>query len=237
MNRLPIIREFMELVEIDVASKNERVIADVVTKKLKDIGCLVYEDNTGEKIGGNTGNLFAILEGTREGALLFSAHLDRVANGIGIKPKIVGSKIVSNGTILSADDVSGIAAILDGLRKVVNSKKSHPRIEILLTVCEEKGVSGSKYVDYSQIKSKIAFVLDSPGRIGRVINAAPSKASLNFEVVGKSAHAGNFPEKGVNSLVTAAKVLSRIKDGRIDEITTANWASIESLSPTNVVNS
>ena len=211
--------------------------SDVLVKKLTDLGCSVYEDNTGEQIGGNAGNIYAVLEGSLEGSILFSSHMDRVANGFGIKPKCCGSRIVSDGTtILAADDISGIAAILDGLRRIKASGSPHPRIEVLFTVCEEVLVTGSRYLDYSRFQSKIAFVLDSPGRIGRIINGAPYKAQLIFEVKGQPSHAGNAPEKGINAVVASAKVLSRIRDGRLSPSSTANWASFEAKGPSNVVN-
>lgn len=232
-----IISEFLELVQIDVASKNERAIADVLVKKLTNLGCSVYEDDTGEQIGGNAGNIYAVLEGSLEGSILLSSHMDRIANGIGIKPKCCGSRIISDGTtILAADDISGIVAILDGLRRIKASRLPHPRIEVLFTVCEEVLVTGSRYLDYTRFQSKIAFVLDSPGRIGRIINGAPCKAQLTFEVKGLPSHAGNAPEKGINAVVAAAKVLSKIKDGRLSPSSTANWSTFEAKGPANVVN-
>lgn len=220
-----IIDEFFELVSIDAISRNEREIADSVKVKLAELGCRVEEDDAATHIGGNTGNIYAVLDGTIEGSILLSAHLDRVANGYGIKPRIDGSRIVSDRTtILAADDISGVVAILDGVRRIKESGKPHPRIEIVFTVCEENGVLGSKYVDYSKIKSKFGYVLDSPGRIGRIIKAAPSKAQLKFEVFGKASHAGNAPENGINAIIAAAKILAEIKDGRIDEDSTANYA-------------
>lgn len=231
-----IIDDFFELVQIDASSKNERAVADAVTKKLKALGCHVWEDTTGEKIGGNAGNIYAVLDGSGNKSIFFSSHLDRVANGVGIKPRIEGSRIISDGTILAADDISGVVAILDGLRRVRHSGISHPRIEVVFTVCEEQGVTGSKYIDYTQIQAKHGYVLDSPGRLGRVVNAAPAKAQLSFYVHGRNAHAGNAPEKGINAVIVAANVLTNLKDGRIDQETTCNFSTFNAQGPTNVVN-
>jgi len=220
-----IVDEFCELVRIDSASRNEREIADIVKAKLESLGCRVEEDDAAIHINGNAGNILAVLEGEVEGSILLSAHLDRVANGYGIKPRIDGSRIVSDGTtILAADDISGVVAILDGIRRIKESGKSHPRVEIVFTVCEEKGVSGSKHLNYSKFQSEFGYALDSPGRIGRIIKAAPSKAQLKLEVFGKSSHAGNAPEKGVNAIIAAAKILTGIRDGRLDDESTANYA-------------
>ena len=83
-----IVDEFLELVKIDGCFGDERGIADAVTKKLKDLGFSVSEDDTGSKVGGNAGNVTGILEGTRPGSVMFTAHMDRVQNGYGIKPQI-----------------------------------------------------------------------------------------------------------------------------------------------------
>jgi tripeptide aminopeptidase len=162
--------------------------------------------------------------------------MDRVPNGDGIKPQSDGERITSDGTtILAADDVSGIAAILEGLRLLQQSGESHGDIEIAFTVCEEKLVTGSRYLKSEDFESRIGYCLDSPGRIGRIINAAPGKAQLHIDVFGRPAHAGNAPEKGVNALKAAAKVLSDMDEGRIDFETTANWAIMTAGSVTNVV--
>ena len=232
-----ILEEFLELVQIDSDSLFERNMADALIAKLKEIGCEVWEDKQMiNEIGGNAGNIYAVLEGTVPKAILFSAHMDRVSNGRGIKPVIADGKITAQGTILAADDVSGIAAIIDGLRRVKQLDKPHPRIEVLFTVCEEKFVTGSRYINYDRITAKEAYVLDSPGRIGRVINGAPAKARISFEVTGKNAHAGNAPEQGINAVMAAAKALVKLPDGRLDFESTANYSMFEAQGVSNVVN-
>lgn len=232
-----IVEEFLELVRIDCCFGDERAVADALIKKLKDLGCTVSEDDTGAKVGGNAGNVTGILEGTLPGSILFTSHMDRVQNGYGIKPQFTeDGRITSDGTtVLAADDLSGVAAILEGVRRIVESGTAHPRIEILFTVGEEPQLRGSRHYDFTQLESKIGFALDSPGRIGRVVNAAPSTAQLYYDVYGKSAHAGNAPEKGVNALVVSSKILAGITEGRLDPESTANFAICSAGNATNVV--
>ena len=231
------VNEFFELVQLDAASLNERAVADAILNKLKEFDCRVFEDDAGTILGGNTGNIYAIFDGELEGSVLFGAHMDRVANGIGIKPQIKDGRIVSDGTtILAADDIAGVVALLDGIRRIKASGIPTPRLEFVFVVCEEKIVLGSKYLHYNELKSKFGYFFDSPGRIGDLVYTAPSKARMTIEVFGKTAHAGNAPEKGVNAIVAGAKILADIKDGRIDEETTANFASFDAVSPvTNLV--
>lgn len=66
---------------IPVQSKDERAICDELKAKLEEIGLSVYEDRTAEKVGGNTGNVLAVLKGTVDApVVLFSSHMDRVKN-------------------------------------------------------------------------------------------------------------------------------------------------------------
>ena len=84
-----IVREFVELVKIPVHSRDERLIADSLKIKLLELGLEVYEDDVGQKIGGNAGNIIAVLRGqTALPAVIFSAHMDRVANNGCIQPQI-----------------------------------------------------------------------------------------------------------------------------------------------------
>ena len=59
INRQRVLQEFMELVAITSPSGGEREIADVLKGKLQAAGLQVEEDASGEKVGGNAGNLIA----------------------------------------------------------------------------------------------------------------------------------------------------------------------------------
>ena len=57
MDQKRIIDEFKELVSIEVHSRDERSIADVLKEKLTALGLTVTEDKAGEALGGNTQSL------------------------------------------------------------------------------------------------------------------------------------------------------------------------------------
>lgn len=218
---------FLKLVKINAESKKERLIADYLKQELKKLGCTVQEDNVGMKIGGNAGNIIARLQGDKAGNILFCAHMDRVEPGKNIKPQIDNGIITSDGTtILAADDLAGVAAILAGIAKVTESGQEHSSVEIVFSVCEEQAILGSKYLDYSQLHSKYGFVLDTSGHIGRIVNKAPNKGIVTIKVFGKASHAGNFPERGVNAIMAAAHILDGLKEGRLGPEATANFGSI-----------
>src|SRR5690554_4748402 len=97
INQQRLVDEFLELVQIDSASKNERKIADALKNKLHALNLTVTEDDSSPRIGGNTGNLIAVLEGELESPpLLFCAHMDRVQPGLGIKPQITADGIIKS---------------------------------------------------------------------------------------------------------------------------------------------
>lgn len=212
-------------------------MADALLGKLQSLGLGAYEDDTGSKINGNAGNVYAFLEGDPNlPALLFSAHMDRVAPGCGITPIVENGIIRSDGTtILAADDVAGICAILEGIRTIKEQNIPHGRIEVLFTVAEEGGLFGSKNLDTTPFQAKAGFFLDSTGPVGTIIVQAPAQKSIKVKIHGRSAHAGVAPEEGINAIVVAAKALSSMRLGRIDPETTANIGVIRGGTATNIV--
>lgn len=230
-------QELLELVATGSASGQERAIADLLTVKLRTLGFTVTMDDAGEKLGGNCGNIFAWREGERSGSLLLCSHMDRVADGFGIVPVEDNGILRSSGdTILAADDISGVCSILEGLRRAIDGGKPLPRLEVLFTVSEEAGLLGGKLVDVSRIQSKIGLFFDSPGPVGRIINAAPGMYFLSGTITGRAAHAGNEPEKGVDASRIMCEMLSTLRQGRLDEITTSNFPILSTTAKgTNVV--
>lgn len=235
-----IVQDFLELVKLPVQSRNERIIADNVKAKLTELGLEVEEENIVAELNGNTGNIYAVLKGDPKiEPILFSAHLDRVKNNDQINPVFdeQNKTFKADGvTILAADDVSGICVILDALRRIKASDKPHGDIEVALSVCEEAGVLGSKFFNFDKFKARKAYVFDAPGHVGRIIVQAPSKCKFSFKVHGKSAHAGNEPEKGINAVKAAAALIMELPDNRQTPSTTANISTIMAgTSSTNVV--
>lgn len=229
--------EFIELAATDAASGQERFVADKLIDKLTNLGFSVREDDAGAAFNGNCGNLLAVREGERDGAVLFSAHMDRVPNGFGIRPMERDGYLYSDGTtILAADDLAGVCAILSGVRRAIAAGEKLPRIEILYTVGEESGLKGSKAADLSLLQAKRAFVFDSPGATGRFIRAAPYFYKIGAAFCGKAAHAGSSPEEGVDAAKTMALALSRLETGRLDPESTANISVLRTgCTVTNVV--
>jgi tripeptide aminopeptidase len=184
------------------------------------------------------GNILGRLAGTVPGEpILLSAHMDTVCPGKGKKAVVhEDGRISSEGnTVLGADDVGGIVSILETLAVIKENNLPHPELEILFLVAEEPYAQGSRVFDYSKVKSKMAYVFDLSGPIGRAAIAAPSILSFQIQVNGKSAHAGFAPEAGVHAIAIASSAISRISNGRIDEDTTVNIGTIEGGTGRNIV--
>ncbi len=227
VNSKRLVNTFIDLVKIDSESGNEKKVRKYLQNVLCELGLDVALDKKG--------NIYAIYHGKVTGpSVLFSAHMDTVIPGKGIVPVIKGDRISSSGdTILGGDDKSGIAEILEMLFVIKEKEISSPSIVIIFTVEEEQGLKGAK--ELQQIQVDYGFVLDTSGDIGTVVIKAPTHYSFKAEVIGKSAHAGIEPEKGVNAIVAVSKVIANCKIGRIDDETVANIGIIEGGSATNIV--
>jgi len=238
INQERLIQEFLELVQIDSETKYEREIADVLKKKFEQLGLEVYEDDTTSITGHGAGNLIVTMHGNKENVdpIYFTSHMDTVVPGKGVKPSIKDGYIVSDGTtILGADDKAGLASILEAIRVIQENNIEHGTIQFVITCGEESGLVGAKALDPQLLKAKYGFALDSDGKVGNIIVAAPTQAKIKATILGKTAHAGVAPEKGVSAITIAAKAIAKMPLGRIDEETTANIGRFEGGQATNIV--
>jgi tripeptide aminopeptidase len=247
INTKRLVSQFNTMVEFDSETYHERDLADYLTGELKELGFEIWEDDAGmqlkERITGYgsqapTGNLYGLLKGNTEApSVLLSAHMDTVRPGIGKRAvQDENGVITSEGdTILGADDLSGIAAILEAVRVIKEENIPHPDIEVLFPVAEENYGKGSQLIDYSKIQSKLAYVFDLSGEIGLAATAAPTLISFEIRIQGKNAHAGFCPELGINAIEIGAHAISQLKQGWVDEVTTVNIGKISGGKQTNIV--
>lgn len=240
-NNSRLIKNFIELTEIDGLSYKERKVADYLIKTWRQHGVELTEDDTAEKIGGDTGNLYGYVEGTGSlkdlKPILFCAHMDTVAPGLG-KRAIVSENgiITSDGTtVLGADDRAAIATIFEAYLQVKEEGIDHRPIELLFTTGEEAYTVGASAFDYSKIKAENAFVPDCSGDYGVFSSTEPTLIYFEIKVLGKAAHAGFEPEAGINAIAAAANAISRIKQGWANDHTTLNFGTISGGTVSNAV--
>jgi tripeptide aminopeptidase len=241
INEQRLLDEFLELVQIDSETKFETEIAKVLKQKFSDLGVEVFEDDTTAQTGHGAGNLICTLPGTMDSidtidTIYFTCHMDTVVPGKGIKPSIQDGYVVTDGTtILGADDKAGLAVIFEVIRVLKEQNLPHGTIQFVITVGEESGLVGAKAIDPTLLKAKFGYALDSDGKVGNIVVAAPTQAKVKATIYGKTAHAGVAPEKGVSAITIAAKAVAKMPLGRIDEETTANIGRFEGGSQTNIV--
>ncbi len=228
---------FCELAALPSPPGEERAVADVVADYLRDCGLQVDEDGAGAEVGSTMGNLYARLEPTVEGEPIFlCAHLDTVPPTAPIEP-VVEEGVVRNaaGTILGADNKAAVAAMLEGARRVLAEGRPHAGIELVFTPKEEVGLLGAYAFDHRRLSARTGYVYDQAAAIGVVILGAPFSQSLEVTFHGRAAHSGMHPDDGRSAIAAAARAISEMRLGRVDELSTANVGTITGGTAGNIV--
>ena len=240
VNRERLADIFTKLCEIESPSLKEGKISSFLQNLFTELGAeSVYEDNSKKETGSESGNLIIRFagKGTRaaEKSFFLSCHMDTVSPTDKIKVKRTGDIFTSAGdTILGGDDKSGIAGIVELLYLLKENDTDPPPIEIIITVCEEQGVVGARYVEFDKIQSSYGYALDSSG-IDQVIVAAPASSKFEIIVTGKEAHAGLAPQSGISAISLAAKALAQLEVGQLDEKSTRNFGVIHGGTAANII--
>ncbi|MEK7216828.1 MAG: M20/M25/M40 family metallo-hydrolase, partial [Chloroflexota bacterium] len=237
INETRIKEHFLGLVQIDSEAGNEAAVAEVLKRQLAELGASVAQDQAGRGINSNSGNIVATLPGTIAGAppLLLCAHMDTVVPGNGVKPVLEGSIIHSDGTtILGGDDKSGIAIIFEAIRSAREQRIPTGDLEVVFTICEEKGLQGARAMDTTTLRSKFGLVFDSD-EPGVLFTKAPAANHLEWRITGRAAHAGVAPERGLSAIRVASEAIAQMRLGRIDFETTANIGIIRGGAATNII--
>ena len=228
---------FTELAAVASPPGEERGVADIVTRYLRDCGLAVDEDDAGERVGSTMGNLYTRIDGGGDGhPLLFCAHLDTVPPGGAIEP-VVEDGVVRNGagTILGADDKAAVAAMLEATRRLLAEGRAHAGIELLFTPKEEVGLLGAFAFDHTRLRARVGYVYDQAAPIGTVILGAPYSQSLEVTFHGRAAHSGMHPEDGRSAIGAAGRAICEMRLGRVDDLSTANVGTIRGGTATNIV--
>ncbi len=238
VNEARLVQLFKELCLINAPAKQERQAADYVIDLLKSMGLEVWEDKAGEAIGGSSGNVIALLKGTKLGAprIFLSAHLDTVEPTAGLKIIEENGRLSSDGTtILGADDKGGMAPAIEAVRIIQESGEEHGDVVLIFSISEEIGLLGAANVNLDELNLDFGFVLDTGPPVGTFVTRTATHDMLNVTFIGRPAHAGKHPEEGLNAIQVAADAIGRMKIGRIGQETTSNFGIIKGGTAVNVV--
>ena len=155
---------FEEICSIPHISYHEKELSDYCVAFAKERN-LYYEQD-------ELGNVIIIGEATpgyeEVEPIIIQGHLDMVGDKVpeceidmekeSIRIMVDGDYITADGTTLGGDD--GIA-IAYGLALLDAKDIPHPRLELVLTVCEEVGLEGATAIDLSCSKAKRLLNIDS----------------------------------------------------------------------------
>jgi tripeptide aminopeptidase len=229
---------FTELAALPSPPGEERAVADAVAGYLRDLGLTVDEDDAGATVGSTMGNLYCRVEPSGNGGtpIFLCAHLDTVPPEGPLQP-VIEEGVVRNagGTILGADNKSAVAVMLEGARRVLTENRPHAGIELLFTPKEEVGLLGAAAFDSQRLQAHVGYVYDQAAPIGDVILGAPYSQALAVRFHGRPAHSGMYPEEGRSAIAAAARAISDLRLGRIDDETTSNVGLIEGGSAGNII--
>ena len=228
---------FLELAALRSPPGEEREVADVVTRYVRDLGLDVDEDDAGAAVGSTMGNLYTRLEPTADGVPIFlCAHLDTVPPDGPLEP-VVDDGVVRNagGTILGADDKAAVAVMLEATRRVLGENRPHAGIELLFTPKEEVGLLGAAAFDHTRLHAQLGYVYDQAAPIGEIVLGAPFSQAMKVRFHGRASHSGMYPEEGRSAIAAAARAIADLRLGRVDDESTANVGTIQGGTAGNIV--
>ena len=159
-----VFRYFEEIASIPRPSGREKKISDYLIHFAETHGFEHYRDALN--------NVIIIKEASegyeRQEPIILQGHMDMVCekdpgvhkdmNEEGLDLEVDGDFIFANGTTLGGDDGIAVAyalALLD------SDTLKHPRLECVITVGEEVGMDGAKFIDCSPLKGHLLLNLDS----------------------------------------------------------------------------
>lgn len=155
---------FEEICGIPHTSHHEKALSDYCVRFAEERGFFCSQDEMG--------NLLIVAEATPgyedEDTIIIQGHLDMVGDktadcGIdmekeGLKLRVDGDYVSAEGTTLGGDDGIAVAYAL----AVLDAKDiPHPRLEVVLTVCEEVGLLGATAMDLSLCRGRKLLNIDS----------------------------------------------------------------------------
>ncbi len=215
------IERLLHFLSVEGTTGQEQAIAATVTEALLGVGvpreAIRHDDaHTRIPLPTQTGNLIVTLPGTRPDLprLLFMTHLDTVPLCAGAKPLLREGRIVPAGvTALGGDNRTGVACLVTLIATLLARKLPHPPLTLLFTVREESGLWGARFVDRQVLGGPVyGFNVDG-GVPSEVTIGAVGAERWEVEVLGRAAHAGAHPERGISATVVAALALAEVYRG------------------------
>lgn len=214
------VETLMKLLAVEGVTGKEKAIGKALVEALKTAGVpakAIRFDTAHERIPlpTQTGNLIVTLPGTqKKDRVLFMTHMDTVPLCAGAVPVKKGNKIAAQGeTALGGDNRTGCAVLVNLVHTLLEKKLPHPPMTLLFTVREESGLFGARYLEPADLGGPVmGFNVD--GRLAADLTVGAVGAERwEVTILGKAAHAGVAPEKGISATLVAALALARVRAG------------------------
>ncbi len=239
--RESILKSIRELVERETKSREESLlneIASFVAGQLSEIGARV-ELVTQPGYGTHLVARFSFDHEKSEKNVLVVGHLDTVwpIGSIERLPYRVTPEGRAHGPGIF-DMKSGVAIAVESLRTIFSRRlTTKSPVTLLLTCDEEIGSKTSRsLVEEEAKKASAALVLEPPITGGIVKTGRKGIGTFTVRALGRAAHAGLDPEKGVNAIVELAQQTLRLAElNDFERGITVSVGLIEGGSALNVV--
>jgi acetylornithine deacetylase len=185
----------------------ERAVSDLIFSRLESIGGL---QTRRQDVAEGRANVIAIMKGSGGGrSLMLNGHMDTVGvDGMTVSPF---SPFVDKGMLhgRGACDMKGaLAAMMGALKSLVHSKAPLRGDLIFSAVIDEEHKSLGMRRLLQECKTDAA-VVGEPTEMN-LATAHKGFAWIEVETRGKAAH-GSVPEKGVDAIAHAAKVVHEVE--------------------------
>jgi len=227
-----------KLVNIDSGIDNPVGIQQVaysIGEKLQELGFAIsYLEYPGKCT-----HLIARKQGATDKAIMISGHMDTVfpqGTAKGRPFTIKDGNAYGPGVL---DMKGGITAALIALEALYENGWNEKNITVFFCGDEETGHPETNAVDcfYQEAKGKIAvFNMESGRPDGAVVIGRKGGIKPEFKVKGRTAHAGNEPEKGANALLELIYKMADVQAITNHEVgTTVNVGVVRGGIADNVV--
>lgn len=224
---------FLEIVQIDseTGNKNEKSMSEYIQQFLSARNIMFTVDEHFQ--------IHASINNEKKEWICFCAHMDTVAPGKNIIPKVHSDgKITSSGnTILGADNKASLASMLWMIEEIIQKKcvPAH-NLEFLFTAEEEGDFPKIYTIPEKNIRSKTVFIFDKANEehINTVVSKAGYLTCFDIIFTGKGAHSSK-PELAQNVLQMFLKFCTHLPFGKDKDGATFNIGTVQAGEAPNTV--
>jgi len=235
LHQKDILRDIQFLVERDSPSTDKELV-DACEQRIQKLFLRYFGYKAEEIKEEKYGNHLRFTMGKGKETILILSHFDTVWDKGDLPFKIEGNKVYGPGIL---DMKGGLVQAIWALKAINDLKiKLTKKVVFLCTSDEEIGSPTSRKIIEKEAKSSnYALVTEPPvSGTGALKTGRKGSARYFIEIKGKSAHAGNHHELGINAIEEAARQILFLQSlTNYYKGTTVNIGSIKGGGKLNVV--